>query len=60
MDLAREVSFPETVDADGKEVSCGLLLSEAIDVPTGQVSLAALGCFHGVTGFCKYRRLYEC
>jgi hypothetical protein len=34
MDLAREVSFPETVDADGKVVSCGLSLPEAIQYAT--------------------------
>jgi hypothetical protein len=31
----REVSFTETVDADGVAVSCGLSLSEAINMPTG-------------------------
>lgn len=35
MDLAREVSFPETVDADGEAASCGLSLTEDIDMPPG-------------------------
>jgi hypothetical protein len=34
MDFAREVSFAETVDADGVAVSCGLSLPEAIRYAT--------------------------
>ena len=57
MDLAREVSFAETGEDDGRVVSCGLSLAEAIRYAyLEQVSLEALGCFHRATGFCKRRR----
>jgi hypothetical protein len=52
MDLAREVSFAETGEDDGRIVSCGLWFEDAIqDALLEQVSLEALGCFHRTTGF---------
>ena len=45
MDLAREVSFAETEEDDGRIASCGLSFEEAIrDALLEQVSLEALGC----------------
>jgi hypothetical protein len=55
MDLAREVSFAETGEDDGRIASCGLSFEEAIrDALLEQVSLEALGSFDRTTGF------YEC
>jgi hypothetical protein len=45
MDLAQEVSFTDPAEDDGRIVSCGLSLAEAIrDALLEQVSLEALGC----------------
>jgi hypothetical protein len=57
MDLAREVSFDETVEDNGRIASCGLSFEEAIrDALLEHVSPEALGCFHRANGFCKRRR----
>jgi hypothetical protein len=57
MDLAREVSFAEMGEDDGRIVSCGLSFEEAIrDALLEQVSLEALGCYPRATGICKRHR----
>lgn len=60
MDLAREVSFAETREDDGRIVSSGLWFEDAIrDALLKQVSLEAVGCFHRATGFYKRRHCSE-
>jgi len=54
MDLAREVSFADPAEDDGRIVSCGLSFEVAIrDALLEQVSLKRLDARRRATGFYK-------